>query len=262
MKAKLEAFDDYITITLAADVLELLRNIKDIAFSFQSQKQKIHGLFDAKRRFFMQTQDKGMSCQLYLERFKNQVEVIEHCGGTMVEDLLVDDYLEEGAIRITATREQLTIARKKAKEGFLAVAFILLADRGRYAKLIEELENDFVKGADNYPTDLTEAYNLLLHWKHDPRNLMRGLGSGDDDVAFGQHGDSEDKPKKDISKVTCYHCQEKGHYANKCPKKPTEVGGDVHAQQHVEQTPDDPVTSFQFCNVVDSEHGTGTCHIQ
>lgn len=272
IKAKLEALDDYETFSIDADVLELLRNIKDIAFSFQSQKQKIHGLFDAKRRFFMQTQEKSMTCQMYLERFKNQVEVIEHCGGTMVEDNLINDYFEAGVDRLTATQAQLNVARKKAKEAFLSMAFILLADRNRYAKLVEELENDYVKGNDHYPTDLTEAYNLLLHWKHDPRNMMRGLGSGDDGVTFGQQGNAEDKGKKekDLSKITCFNCQEKGHYANKCTNKPKDLEGEVHAQKDIdtsEQNEDDyemedTVTSFTFCNTDNAEPSIGTCQLQ
>jgi hypothetical protein len=28
-------------------------------------------------------------------------------------------------------------------------------------------------------------------------------------------------PSKDLADVTCYNCNEKGHYANKCPKKDT-----------------------------------------
>ena len=33
----------------------------------------------------------------------------------------------------------------------------------------------------------------------------------------------------DLSEVTCYHCEEKGHYARICPKKKTKKG-QVHTQ--------------------------------
>ena len=59
---------------------------------------------------------------------------------------------------------------------YLAVAFLLGADRSRYGRLIEDLENDFLQGRNNFPTTLTGAYSLLTNWKQDPRNLMRAIG--------------------------------------------------------------------------------------
>ena len=53
-------------------------------------------------------------------------------------------------------------AAKAAKQKHLVVAMLCGANRGRYGKLVEELRNDFTKGSNYYPADLTEAYNLLL----------------------------------------------------------------------------------------------------
>ena len=39
------------------------------------------------------------------------------------------------------------------------------ADQERYSKLVEELQNYFTKGRDNYPVKKTEAYNLLVNYK-------------------------------------------------------------------------------------------------
>jgi hypothetical protein len=36
----------------------------------------------------------------------------------------------------------------------------------RYGKLIEEIENDILKGNDGYPRTPTEAYSLLVNYKN------------------------------------------------------------------------------------------------
>jgi Zinc knuckle len=227
MRAKLEARDNHGAIKQAKDVLGLLRNIKDATFSFQGQKNMIHALHEARRRFYTFSQDRNMTCQVYLERFKNQVDVIEHCGGFTSESGIVEKMLPRRVTMATASPIELEVATKKAKERYLAVAFVLGSDRVRYGKLIEDLENSFIQGDDKYPTELTEAYNLLLHWKQDPRVAVRAdyaTGSGDG-VAFANSG-YESKGKKDLSHITCFNCKEKGHYANKCPHQGDQIDGE------------------------------------
>jgi hypothetical protein len=114
--------------------------------------------------------------------------VIKHCGGTIG----LDPGLVDASIRLakpmmtrdTAPAEQLLAAGKYTKEQYLACAFLMGSDRHGYGKLIEDLENDFTQRPENYPKTLVDAYNLLVHWKQDPRNLMRVLGTNNDGVAF------------------------------------------------------------------------------
>jgi hypothetical protein len=42
---------------------------------------------------------------------------------------------------------------------------LVRVDQSRYGKLIEEIENDFLKGHNNYPKNPTEAYNLVVNYK-------------------------------------------------------------------------------------------------
>jgi hypothetical protein len=51
-------------------------------------------------------------------------------------------------------------AMRTAKERYLSVSMLATADKSRYGKLTENLENDFTKGHNNYPVMVTEAYNL------------------------------------------------------------------------------------------------------
>jgi hypothetical protein len=52
-------------------------------------------------------------------------------------------------------------ARKKS----VAIGFLKRAGKRRYGGLRIELGNQFMRGQDHYPNDLTGAYSLLLNYK-------------------------------------------------------------------------------------------------
>jgi hypothetical protein len=79
--AKLEARDTYNEMPDEADSIKLLKEIRALVYNFQSQKYAPQALHEGKRRFYLLSQDKHSPCQVYLERFQNCVNVIEHCGG-------------------------------------------------------------------------------------------------------------------------------------------------------------------------------------
>ena len=86
--------------------------------------------------------------------------------------------------RATASPDVLKAAEKYAKEQYLACTFIFGADRKRYGRLLENLENDFTQKTERWPKTITDAYSLLINWKQDPRNLLQVLGASSDGVAF------------------------------------------------------------------------------
>jgi hypothetical protein len=69
-----------------------------------------------------------------------------------------------------------------ATERYLAVAFLIRADKLRYGTLVKEIENVLLQNKGNsssagtYPKTVAEAYDYLCHYKRDPRNLSRLLG--------------------------------------------------------------------------------------
>ena len=58
--------------------------------------------------------------------------------------------------------------QQQQKERYLAVAFLLSSDQTPYSRCIEEIENSFLKGKDEYPRTVTAAFNLISKYKHDP----------------------------------------------------------------------------------------------
>jgi hypothetical protein len=106
-----------------------------------------------------------MSCQEYFERVRNVVDVIKSLGGSLVDDMHLQDELPSVRPRNGYTQEQRDEAREKIQNKTIAYGILVRANRSRYGKLTEEIENDYLKGNNDYPETPTEAYNLLVNYR-------------------------------------------------------------------------------------------------
>jgi hypothetical protein len=64
-----------------------------------------------------------------------------------------------------ATEKKLRNTRKIGKDKYLTMSLIRGADRGRYSRLMNDLKNQFTMGHNNYPRNITAAYNLFLNYR-------------------------------------------------------------------------------------------------
>jgi Zinc knuckle len=133
---------------------------------------------------------------------------------------------DEGINMENSTRADVAQVTKTSQNKYLAVTFILGSDRTRFGKMIEDMENGYLQGHNNFPATLSSAYNLLANWKQDPRNLGRlNINATKDCVAFTSVGEdnttgtalAQQSSTKDKSHITCYRCKKQGHYSNECP---------------------------------------------
>jgi hypothetical protein len=191
-------------------------------FQFQSQRYSPLALHKAKRRFYLCTQDRNTTCQQYHETFRNNVDVIEYCGGVISKDpgLINGKLIATELTHANADAAQLHGAEDAVLERVLACALPLRERQVLLRQLLEDLENDYTQGTDNYPATLQQAYTLLVHWKQDPRNLMHLMGEVTDGVAFtnvGTKGAQQEGNahggRRNIADITCFNCRGKGHYA-------------------------------------------------
>jgi hypothetical protein len=119
--------------------------------------------------------------------------VIQHYGGSIgsepaiVNEILIADGIDPDA----ATQEQIAAAITVAQEQCLASLFMQGAGRGRYEKLMEDLENAYTQGRDNYRKTVQDAYSLLTNWID--KNSNRNAVPTNDGVSFanvdGEKGD-------------------------------------------------------------------------
>lgn len=171
------------------------------------QRYATLALHEAKHHFYTFTQDKHSTLQQYYEMFQNNIDVIEYCGGNISKDL--------GRVTAELTRMNLTTAnamaaqrqqaQAAARERALACALLFGSYKLRYGKQLEDLENDFVQGTDNYPETLQHAYTLLLHWKQDLKNVVRlisGIGDGLSFANVGRQSDTHKEVRRDMSRAT------------------------------------------------------------
>ena len=147
-------------------------------FNVQEQKYVPLSIHLAKRQFFLLSQGRNTVGEYY-NQFKNQTDVLSHIGAGIGDDTaIMKQVLRSQDINIDeATDVQEEAAATEGIQWYLALAFLMGSDRSRFGRLLEKLENDFTAGNDNYPKTLTDAYNMLLEWKDDPRLLMRMAGN-------------------------------------------------------------------------------------
>ena len=104
---------------------------------------------------------------------------------------------------------------KDARTRALALVFIEGADRSRYGELHIDMINNYNRGQDIYPTNVTQAYNMIVNHvepikarpsaRAPPASNRDSDSESEDDVAFVQKG---------AENVTCFDCGKKGHYKN------------------------------------------------
>ena len=62
---------------------------------------------------------------------------------------------------------QLVTAAEREK--YLGMAMLCSVNHSRFCEIISGLKNYPVKGNDKYPSDMTEAYNILNHYIRDTK---------------------------------------------------------------------------------------------
>jgi hypothetical protein len=88
------------------------------------------------------------------------------------------------------------------------------ADFEKYSRLLEDLDNDYTKGNDNYPRMIIDAYNLIINYRQ-ARQAARIYHDTEGVTFTNVEEEGEERAPKDSSHIHCFNCQTMGHYTNK-----------------------------------------------
>jgi Reverse transcriptase (RNA-dependent DNA polymerase) len=240
MQAKIKSAPTYQTMNDDANSLTLLTEIKGIAYKFESQKNIYIAINLAKKSFFATRQAPNETNSAFLTRYKDSIAVIEHYGGHIGDDAALIEEEEKKmkagfVLPATPTATQLASCIGLAKSKSNAIYFLCCADPGRYALLTTDLENQFTRGNDQYPSNITDAYNLLVsykkpatvHTKNRETIPTTNGGTGPSNAPTNANQQTElafVQTSPPIEEVKCYNCNTMGHYAGSCPA-PTRLRG-------------------------------------
>jgi hypothetical protein len=167
LKAKLESLAGFPTMKENFNVFELINAVKGVTFRLEDSNYHLEALHDAKIRFYTLLQGKDVDNANYLELFKMHVAVVEQFGGAIARDPVV--VLRElefmGIDKDNASKDEILKARKAGEDKYLGMALVKRAARNRYSRLMGDLVNQFTTGHNNYPQNITVAYNLLINYR-------------------------------------------------------------------------------------------------
>ena len=217
LQAKLKQQQDWATINDSQDSIRLLNLIRLITFRFEDQKFLPHALYQAKAALYAFRQ-RDQRNEEYYERFQNLVDVATAYAGQLYDHTIVlicSDKLHPGIDHETLTDEQREACHVAASDLYLATMFMNQSDPRRFGKLMEDLENNYTRGNDDYPITLIKAYHLINEFKH---YVPKAVSSDSSNVAFTQKSTSKDA-KQEAWKATadCHHCGAIGHIRPECP---------------------------------------------
>ena len=133
--------------------IELLLALQVLMFNVQEQKYKVLSVHLAKQQFYVFKQEKNVMVEDYYEQFNNILKVIETCGANLGEDdgVMQKVLKSQGIDPNGAMAEQEEQAEELGKEWYFALAFLMGSDHTHFGHLLENLENEYTHGHNNYP---------------------------------------------------------------------------------------------------------------
>ena len=229
LKERLNSHEDFIGANQNGIALLIL--IRSLLYTFEERRKLADGLSDVKMAFYKLRQGKYMKLERYHEIFLAQVEVLDEVGVTIADAALVQHVAQQHG-----RDEPVAMDNEDAKQIALAIQFIK-GTNASHKPYLAHLRNSYLDRLDVYPNTVQEAYNILQR-----REEIHGIPPVDGEgVAFAQ------RSRHDLSTVTCYSCQQTGHYANS-PECPNYRGNNTHSTGKEDSMPPggDGVNALMF----------------
>lgn len=168
MKCKLEGLDEWEEIDDEHNLVKLLKSITECMINQQDSKSPIVGAVSSIASVFKIRQKRHEGLQEYRKRFSASVDVLKHIGVYLGKALTKINNnilkIEKKKGREDAVKKEIDEAEVTASDKLLEVDFLTGADKARFQEVLNDLDKQYLKGKDEYPKDVTSAYDRLLGW--------------------------------------------------------------------------------------------------
>ena len=154
VQAQIKADSEYEVKSKIFDHKWLFEKVKKVVSGLDTKVNLRVSLHSTMIIFLLTKQQPNESNSAFLTRFKSMAQTLTIAGGEHI--LVSTDML--GKDLSGATADEI----RDEKERFLAMCFILRSDEGRYKNLLNDLKSSANRGRDEYPTTLTDAFDLLV----------------------------------------------------------------------------------------------------
>ena len=135
-------------------MIGLLKIIKQICYNFHIHKYSPQAIHDALRKFYVQARYPSTSITDYLKKFQASINVVESVGATIgVHKHLVKEevYLICSTYATApgdAPAKLDSECEERAKERYLATAYLMSSYCRCYGQLLDNIENNYSRGND------------------------------------------------------------------------------------------------------------------
>jgi hypothetical protein len=236
MQTKLMTSKKFESMKKRSDCGWLLKEIKGITNQFETS-HLIHVSLDvALQNYYSYYQGPSQTLHNFYKTFTSQLDVLDHYGANIGVDrafvevaqasLTKPEVSSPDYLTLLAKYEEdaTTIAQKKA----IAVSFLRRVSRQKYGQLWVDLQNSYARGKDDFPSNIIDAYDMLLHYvpPHRSDHKSHKQSRGSSGVQFVQSGRASNTPVPGLdgvlhADIECFNCHDFGHYSPQCPLRKT-----------------------------------------
>jgi len=134
------------------------------------------------------------------------------------------NYVTEGLLsRVAAANGHVnpdTSDKAQTRDELLVIRFINGANQ-EHQTYKNHLKNSYLDGTDIYPSSVHDAFRIMQRRPKESSNIDTndaGLAFATDGQTDIDSGNVMANNRRDISHITCFNCNQRGHYANQCPQ--------------------------------------------